>query len=705
MHSFYFVLLVFINYVFTANVIFEVDMSFVNTSDDGVYIVGSGASFMGPEGVVMSDENGDDIWDIELELDPGSYTYKFRNGFCDNWDYCGNMWENIPDECGSQEFGDREIIVYDDDVWAGPFCFSSCDTCPEVVDYYNVTFSVDMQNVSTSDDGVYLVGNDPLLEGPTGHLMSDTDGDDVWEVTLELMPGTYTYKYRNGFCDNWDNCGAFWEDSLDDCSVGEWGDRQIIVTDQDLVSGPFCFNSCVEELCPDDILTYPVSFIVDMNYQETDPSGVYVVGGNIYMEGPIGHLMSDDDGDDIWEVVVDLPPGTYTFKYRNGYCASWNTCLQWQWEDFEGDCGVGEWGDRQVVVSDEGFTYGPYCFDFCNEGECPSIEPIDMTFQVQVSDQELDNALENGVFMGGNFNGYNWYDNALELIYTGQDNIFSVTTQFIANENILYKYTIGNGFFSAQIESNEGVAGCGSNFSSCNQSGENLRQKIIPYISTVFDLDTYDDCPSNALVTIEVDMSNEIISSDGVCIAGGTMPNGAQGTEMCDFDEDSIYTIILSFPYDSYQTYKFVNGCGDTWENPNFENFDDICTDGQWNDRFFNVIEDGQKVGPYYFESCELSQTMNVENSNIVTDYFLYSPYPNPFNPIVKIPYNIKSLSSISIAVYDLNGNKIVDLFNGFKSAGNYEVIWSAENESSGIYFVKMVSDNFHQTQKISLIK
>ena len=95
MHSFYFVLLVFINYVFTANVIFEVDMSFVNTSDDGVYIVGSGASFMGPEGVVMSDENGDDIWDIELELDPGSYTYKFRNGFCDNWDYCGNMWENV----------------------------------------------------------------------------------------------------------------------------------------------------------------------------------------------------------------------------------------------------------------------------------------------------------------------------------------------------------------------------------------------------------------------------------------------------------------------------------------------------------------------------------------------------------------------------------------------------------------------------------
>ena len=239
-------LLIVANYIFAANVIFEVDMSYMNTSEDGVYIVGSDASFLGPEGVVMSDENGDDIWDIELELNPGSYTYKFRNGFCDNWDNCGNMWESIPDECGSQEFGDREITVDDDDVWAGPFCFSSCEACPEEVDYYNVTFSVDMQNVSTSEDGVYIVGSDPLLEGPTGHLMSDTDGDDVWEVTLELMPGTYTYKFRNGFCDNWDNCGDSWESISGFCATGSWNDRQLTVSNNNQVLDKVCFNSCTE---------------------------------------------------------------------------------------------------------------------------------------------------------------------------------------------------------------------------------------------------------------------------------------------------------------------------------------------------------------------------------------------------------------------------------------------------------------------------
>ena len=44
-------------------------------------------------------------------------------------------------------------------------------------------------------------------------------------LTMEISPGTYTYKFRNGFCDNWDNCGAFWEDILDDCGVGEWGGK------------------------------------------------------------------------------------------------------------------------------------------------------------------------------------------------------------------------------------------------------------------------------------------------------------------------------------------------------------------------------------------------------------------------------------------------------------------------------------------------
>jgi hypothetical protein len=71
-----------------------------------------------------------------------------------------------------------------------------------------------------------------------------------------------------------------------------------------------------------------------------------------------------------------------------------------------------------------------------------------------------------------------------------------------------------------------------------------------------------------------------------------------------DIDDDGIYSATLSFPYNSHQTYKFINGCGDTWENPGFEELPSSCTEGQWNDRYFDVFEDYQLEGPHVFGEC-----------------------------------------------------------------------------------------------------
>ena len=108
----------------------------------------------------------------------------------------------------------------------------------------DVTFLVDMQNEQIDESGVYVSGGDAQLAGPAGILMSDSDNDNIWSVTIPLGPGTYTYKFSNGYYDYWDGPG--WEDanSLYDCGVGEWNDREITVSDEDLVVGPYCFSSC-----------------------------------------------------------------------------------------------------------------------------------------------------------------------------------------------------------------------------------------------------------------------------------------------------------------------------------------------------------------------------------------------------------------------------------------------------------------------------
>ena len=108
----------------------------------------------------------------------------------------------------------------------------------------DVTFLVDMQNEQIDESGVYVSGGDAQLAGPAGILMSDSDNDNIWSVTIPLESGTYTYKFRNGYYDYWDGPG--WEDanSLEECGVGEWNDREITVSDEDLVVGPYCFSSC-----------------------------------------------------------------------------------------------------------------------------------------------------------------------------------------------------------------------------------------------------------------------------------------------------------------------------------------------------------------------------------------------------------------------------------------------------------------------------
>ena len=73
---------------------------------------------------------------------------------------------------------------------------------------------------------VYLVGTDPQFNGPSGIPMIETENNQ-WETTINLLPGTYTYKFRNGFYDYWDSPG--WESISGDCTVGEWDDRLSLI--------------------------------------------------------------------------------------------------------------------------------------------------------------------------------------------------------------------------------------------------------------------------------------------------------------------------------------------------------------------------------------------------------------------------------------------------------------------------------------------
>ena len=79
---------------------------------------------------------------------------------------------------------------------------------------------------------------------------------------------------------------------------------------------------------------------------------------------------------------------------------------------------------------------------------------------------------------------------------------------------------------------------------------------------------------------------------------------------------------------------------------------------------------------------------------SLPSDFGINSVYPNPFNPVTTISFDIVETSQVSIKVFDLLGNQIVQLVNEIKDGGSHTVNWNASELSSGLYFVKMEANN-----------
>jgi len=91
--------------------------------------------------------------------------------------------------------------------------------------------------------------------------------------------------------------------------------------------------------------------------------------------------------------------------------------------------------------------------------------------------------------------------------------------------------------------------------------------------------------------------------------------------------------------------------------------------------------------------------------NEVPTSYGLLQSYPNPFNPATIISYMIPKTSKVSLKVYDMKGQLVATLFDGMQNAGNYITTFNGSNLASGVYFYRLVSDNFSETKKMMLVK
>ena len=117
------------------------------------------------------------------------------------------------------------------------------------------------------------------------------------------------------------------------------------------------------------------------------------------------------------------------------------------------------------------------------------------------------------------------------------------------------------------------------------------------------------------------------------------------------------------------------------------------------------LVKIANGINPIFYQNEQL----NTDN-NPISYKFQIMNYPNPFNPITTLRYDLPEATNVTITVYDMMGRKVKNLINTNQNSGYKSVIWNGTNDngemvSGGMYFYSIKTNTFSQTKKMVLLK
>jgi len=118
--------------------------------------------------------------------------------------------------------------------------------------------------------------------------------------------------------------------------------------------------------------------------------------------------------------------------------------------------------------------------------------------------------------------------------------------------------------------------------------------------------------------------------------------------------------------------------------------------------------------GPFHFTvdmSDYVSEYLStVEENNLPDVFALHNNYPNPFNPVTNITYDVPEVADVKLEIFNVMGQKVRTLASGSHEPGRYRILWNATNDfgeglSSGMYIYKIQAGDFISVKKLVLMK
>jgi hypothetical protein len=357
----------------------SVNTANITVGENGMYagggILGNAMAYM------MSDDDGDGVYEVTISLDTGATgNYIFINSPANGDDYNGK--ENLEgQECADGQWNDRLFPEIVGDAMTLLHCFGECSgngtgECPAPAVTHDITFSIDPSNYNNGEgiadtDQLYVSGS---FNGWSGDAnpMSDDDGDGIWEVTIAIEDGTYEYKFT---MNNWTVQEEFGSMGvIEGCTAsadGNFVNRSLTVAGEDMVLPTVYWNLCPGET-PGEV--YNITFNLDATGIDVGANGMFMGGG--VLGGANAVPMTDEDGDGIWTVTVELSTDQIGLNYT--YVNSPNDGGDYSGkEDISGqDCADGQWNDRMLP---EFSGDAEFCFVFavCTDGSCEGLSTTD----------------------------------------------------------------------------------------------------------------------------------------------------------------------------------------------------------------------------------------------------------------------------------------------------------------------------------------
>ena len=298
---------------------------------------------------------------------------------------------------------------------------------------------------------------------------------------------------------------------------------------------------------------FNVTFQVDMNAVAVLNDTVSVAGSFQAAAGfpadwtPGSTILTDANSDGVFDITVQLPAGSYEYKFLNG--SNWGTD-----EGVPGACQVN--GNRGLTVTGD-MTIAVVCFGSCVA--CPTIvDTTDVTFQVDMRYRTIQATVSIAGDFQGDVPGAGWSDwtpGATTLSDSNNDSIYTLTVRLPAGT---YAYKYINGTAWGQDESVPGAC-------AVNNNRELVVSGTAPIVIPVH---CFASCAAACVaplpainVTFRVNMSNEIVSANGVFVAGSFQnPAWVKDTlQMLDGNADQVFEYTTSIIPNEYQ-FKYYNG-------------------------------------------------------------------------------------------------------------------------------------------------